>query len=77
MDDARKIPHERVDSFEERLKKLEDEAAKRTAFLKDKSPMEILLWMMRSGNCDPRIQADIGIALLPYHHPKVRSVPDE
>lgn len=40
--------------------------AQRAAFLKGKSPREVLLWLMRSGDTDPRTRAQCAIALLPY-----------
>lgn len=38
----------------------------RQAFLRDKSPQEVLLWMMRAGDTDPKTRTQCAIALLPY-----------
>lgn len=51
------------------LTKIRDKS-KCAAFLKDKSPVEILLWMMRSGDLDPQTRAQCAIALLPYQPDK-------
>lgn len=40
--------------------------AQRVAFLRDKSPRDVLLWLMRSGYTDPKTRAQCAIALLPY-----------
>lgn len=42
-----------------------DNAARRD-FLKDKSPEEVLLWMMRCGDTDPQTRARCAVALLQY-----------
>lgn len=43
---------------------------RRAAFLKDKSPTDVLLWLMRAGDLDASTRAQCAIALLPYMPPK-------
>jgi hypothetical protein len=54
----------------ESLKELEGEECKRSViraeFLKDKSPIEVLYWIMRAGDVPLDIRTQVAIALLPY-----------
>lgn len=55
------------------------EGRQRREFLKDKSPMDVLLWLMRAGDTDPNTRATAAIALLPYMHAKKDAIepPDQ
>lgn len=57
--------------------KFAEENNARREFLKDKSPMDVLLWLMRVGDLDPATRAQCAIALLPYMHPKIRAIDPE
>jgi hypothetical protein len=48
----------------------------RCVFLKDASPVDVLTWIMRGPDVDPRLQAYCAKALLPYLHPKKDAIDD-